>query len=306
MAQRTVSEIAKEVFRSQLEAMQANLDGCILGQDPIHLHDLRVANRRTRAALIEFKDLIPSGIHNQFQEDFHWIQTVTGGVRDLDVNLEHYPRYKRQVRKEWRPYLKPLKELLESRRKELQKELISVLRSDRLGDIFSGWSEVLDGDALTHSAISIEPAFEFGCLKIIKRYQQVQSKGKKLTKKTPAETYHNYRILVKKLRYLMEFFRPVVVDAEGYGSLRTGLKGVQDAFGAFQDAEVQADQLRILAGELHLAGAAADTLLALGQLLVFLEDKGKRSKKNCLKGARWITDDATARLFQACFQYPVK
>jgi CHAD domain-containing protein len=249
--------------------------------------------------------LIPAEIHNKYQEDFHWIHNITGEVRDLDVNLQHYPSYKRQIQKEWRPYLTPLKELLESKREESQKELIKVLRSDRTSNIFNGWSEVLESDALTGSAISIEPAREYGCLRIIKRFQQVQDKGRKLTKKTPAETFHSYRILVKKLRYMMEFFRPVV-DAEGYGSLRTGLKGIQDAFGAFQDAEVQAHQLRTLAGELYQPDITADTLLALGQLLVFLEDKGRRSKKDCLKGTRWITEDATARAFQACFQYPVK
>ena len=304
MAQKTVSEIAQGVFQSQLAAMQANLEGCILGQDPIHLHDLRVANRRTRAAIIEFKKLIPTEIHNKYQEDFRWIQNITGEVRDLDVNLQHYPRYKRQVRKEWRPHLNPLKELLERKREDAQRELTKILRSERTESIFTGWSEVLESDALTGSATALEPAREYGCLRIIKRFEQVQKKGRKLTKKTPAETFHSYRILVKKLRYLMEFFKPVV-DADGYGSLRKGLKGVQDAFGAFQDAEVQAHQLRTLAGELYQADITADTLLALGQLLVFLEEKGRKSKKACLKGARWITDDTTTRAFQACFQYPV-
>ena len=304
MTQKTVSEIAQGVFRNQLAAMQANLEGCILGQDPLHLHDLRVANRRTRAGLIDFKKLIPGEIFNHYQDEFHWIQSVTGEVRDLDVNLQHYPAYKRQIRKEWRPFLAPLKELIKSKREESQKALIEDLRSDRLGDIFSSWSEVIESDVLANSATSLEPAREYGCLRIIKRYQQVQKKGKKLTKKTPAETFHNYRIQVKKLRYLMEFFR-IVVESDEFNTLRTGLKGVQDAFGAFQDAEVQATQLRSLAAELHQTGIPADTLLALGQLLIFLEDKGKRSKKACLKGVRWITEQSTARTFQTCFQYPV-
>ena len=304
MAEKTVSEIAQRVFRSQLGAMQANLEGCILGQDPIHLHDIRVANRRTRAALIEFKTLFPGDILDQYQDEFRWVQSVTGEVRDLDVNLQHYPAYKRQVRKEWRPHLAPLKALIKSRREESQKELIKVLRSDRLVGIFTGWSEVMDSDILSTSALSLEPAREYGCLRIIKRYQIVQNKGKELTKKSPAETFHSYRILVKKLRYLMEFFR-IVLENDDFITLRTGLKGVQDAFGAYQDAGVQALHLRSFAGELHQAGIPADTLLALGQLLVFLEDKGKRSKKACLKGIRWITEDATARTFQACFQYPV-
>ena len=45
----TISEIARDVLTSQVQEMQLHLDGCIAGQDPIHLHDLRVANRKTRA-----------------------------------------------------------------------------------------------------------------------------------------------------------------------------------------------------------------------------------------------------------------
>ncbi len=88
MTKRTVSEIAQGVFQIQLQAMRANLEGCILGQDPIHLHDLRVANRRIRAALIEFKDLFAGDVISKYRDDFHWIQKVTTQVRDLDVNLQ--------------------------------------------------------------------------------------------------------------------------------------------------------------------------------------------------------------------------
>ncbi len=83
----------------------------------------------------------------------------------------------------------------------------------------------------------------------------------------------------------MEFFRPVVENEE-FSTLRTGLKTVQDA-------EVQAINLRSLAGELH-------------QLLGILEKKQRQSKKACLKQVRWIIEDSTARAFQSCFQYPVE
>ena len=80
--------------------MHANLEGCVVGQDPIHLHDLRVANRRIRAALNEFKDLFPGDVFSKYQDEFHWIHQVTAQVRDLDVNLQHYSGYKSQIPKE--------------------------------------------------------------------------------------------------------------------------------------------------------------------------------------------------------------
>ena len=103
----------------------------------------------------------------------------------------------------------------------------------------------------------------------------------------------------------MEFFHRLL-DDERYKVLRRGLKKVQDAFGAFQDAEIQANQLQIFADELFQAGASVNTLLSLGQLLFSLEKKGRQSKKACLKQVNWILEDTTARAFQTYFQYPVE
>ena len=304
MTMRTVSEIAQGVFQIQLQAMRANLEGCVVGQDPIHLHDLRVANRRIRAALIEFKDLFPGDAISKYQDEFHWIHQVTTLVRDLDVNLQHYSGYKDQIPKKWRVHLEPLRDLIIIKRESAQEVLNQDLLSDRMTKILKDTNDALANELLLSSALSLESAREYGCRRIIKRYQQVRKKGGKLTKKTPAVKFHSYRITVKKLRYMMEFFQPVL-DEEGYRVLRRGLKNVQDAFGAFQDAEVHANQLKDFANELFLEGASVDTLLSLGQLLYSLEKKGRQSKKACIKQVKWITEDSTARAFQTCFQYPL-
>jgi CHAD domain-containing protein len=184
-------------------------------------------------------------------------------------------------------------------------ELVKNLDSDRLRKIYIDWSELLEGDLLDKSSLALEPAREYGCRKIIKRYQRMRKRGKKLTKKIPAEEFHIYRIIIKKLRYSMEFFRPVF-DSEQFASIRTRLKAIQDAFGAFQDAEIQTVKVSMLSEELHQQGESTKTMLALGQLIGILEKKQRQSKKVCLVQVRWIIEDATARSFQGCFQYPVE
>ncbi|MCJ7717380.1 MAG: CHAD domain-containing protein [Anaerolineales bacterium] len=299
-----LSDIARGAFLTQFQSTQALLPGCIEGKDPIHLHDLRVANRRTRAALIEFKFLLPENIIQDYQESFRWIHHVASEVRDLDVGLAYFSEYQRKIPKAWQMHLDPLKTLLSEKRKIAQVELVKNLESDRLQKIFAGWAVMLEGDTLDKSSLSMEPAREFGCRRIIKRFQSVRRRGKKLTKKTPANDYHNYRITIKKLRYLMEFFRPAL-DSDQFAAIRTKLKTVQDAFGAFQDAEIQLAKVSLLAEELYQQGGSYKTMLALGQLVGILEKKWRQSKKACLVQVRWITEDATARSFQSCFQYPV-
>jgi CHAD domain-containing protein len=300
-----LSEIARGVFQTQLQAMQLHLNGCIEGKDPIHLHDLRVANRRTRAALVEFKKLLPEDIYQRYRKDFRWIHTITSDVRDLDVILAHYQALKKDISKSWRPHLKPLQVLLEKKRTIAQEELSGILKSDKVMGILESWSDLLERGITDGTSLSLEDAKEYGCLRIVKRYRQLQKDGQNLTKATPAEDYHNYRILVKKQRYLMEFFRPAM-DQEEFGKIRNNLKNVQDIFGVFQDTEIQILNIKTLAAELFENGAPVDTLLALGLLLGVLEKRFSRAKKKCLKKTHWLISEANARSFQSCFQYPVE
>jgi CHAD domain-containing protein len=299
-----LSEIARSVFQTELQTMQLHLDGCIEGKDPIHLHDLRVANRRTRAALIEFKKLLPEDIRQRYQQDFHWIHLATGEVRDLDVILSHYPSLKKEIPKAWRPHLNPVRLLAEKKRMIAQVELSGILQSGRVNEILKSWADLLAGGITDKTPLSLEDAREYGCLWIVKRYRQLQKDGQNLSKNTPAEVYHDYRILVKKLRYMMEFFSPMM-DQDQFEKICSNLKTVQDTFGLFQDTEIQILNLRKLAEELFEQGTGVDTLLALGQLLGVLQKRLSRAKKKCLKQTHWLISDVSARAFQSCFQYPV-
>jgi CHAD domain-containing protein len=300
-----LSELARYTFQTQLERMQLNLEGCIEGVDPIHLHDLRVANRRTRVALSEFNLLLPDEIFQKYQEDFRWIHQVTGPVRDLDVGLSHFPFYKKKISKNWRSDLTSARELLIKKRQAAQDELAVVLSSRRITEIFTSWSALLESDVLEGNQYALESAREFGCRLIIKRYRKTRKRGVALNKKSPAKRFHNLRLRVKKLRYLIEFFYPVL-DKEEAGRLRVELKKVQDALGAFQDADVQIANLIQMADTLQDSERSLNSVLALGQLIGSYEKELRRSRKASLQAVRWLTSDHAARDFQGCFMYPVE
>ena len=300
-----LSELARIAFQTQLERMQLNLEGCIEGLDPIHLHDLRVANRRTRAALIDFQALLPDPVFSKYQEDFHWIHQITGPVRDLDVGLSYFPVYEKELPKSWRKKLIPARELLENKRQAAQRELADILVSSRVEEILNSWPVLLGEGVLEGSQYALEPAREFGCRRIIKRYKKVRKNGLEIGKNTPANHFHELRIRVKKLRYLMEFFRPVF-DPEEITKVRSGLKTVQDNLGAYQDAEVQVTKLIQLAGDLQGSGSSVNPILALGQLIGIYEKEIRRCRKKSLKAVRRLTGDPAAREFQSCFKYPVE
>ena len=91
MAPRTVAEVARAAFIAQLQAYRINLPGTLVGTDPIYLHDLRVANRRIRSGLTEFKGLFRPRDLDFFPDEFRWVQNETNLKRYLDVFLEQLP-----------------------------------------------------------------------------------------------------------------------------------------------------------------------------------------------------------------------
>jgi CHAD domain-containing protein len=299
----SLAQIALRNFQIQLHLMQMNIPGCISGRDPLPLHDFRVANRRTRTALKAFQPLLPDDIFSRFKNDFKWIQKKTNRVRDLDVYLAQFPDYKKRVQKNFRKYLTPLQEYIENQRSSAQDELVEVFQTERFQKIFSDWADFLKSGMLNEPPAALEDAHEYGCRKIIKHYQKLRKSGQKLTMQTPAKKFHSFRIEIKKLRYIMEFFN--TEDHALYNELRRALKTAQDAFGAYQDADVQVMELREFTEALYTQGVSLDTLLVIGQLLGSLSKKQKKRKKNCLKQTRWLASDLTARQFQQCFQYPV-
>jgi len=292
-------------FQAQLERMQLNLSGCIEGLDPIHLHDLRVANRRTRAALVDFRKLLPPEALQKYQDDFRWLHKVTGTVRDLDVGLSHFPVYEKKIPGNWRSHLTPSRELLVAKRQAAQAEMSAHLGSEKMRNFLNSWSALLEGGALDESELALEPAREYGCRRIVKRYQKTRKHGLKLGKKSPAKQYHDVRIRVKELRYLIEFFSPALDPGE-IARVRGELKKVQDALGRFQDADVQVASLIQLAKDLQSTEINVEPFLALGQLVGIYEKEIRRGRKTSLKAVRWLASDAVAREFQSSFKYPIE
>ena len=83
----TMGELAYAVLRRQLAVVREKEAGTRLGEDPEELHDMRVATRRLRAALVLFADVLPVRAQT-FREEFGWLGRLLGSVRDLDVQME--------------------------------------------------------------------------------------------------------------------------------------------------------------------------------------------------------------------------
>ena len=236
------------------------------GLDPEGVHKMRVATRRFRSALRAFKKVLPASIRS-FNREFKWLAAVLGGVRDLDVAMENLPHFLSELHPEDAGYLDDYQQFLADQWQEERKRLLACLASPRYGRLKTGFAQSVErgpsvGTMETLGSITIGDAAQ---LLIGKRYRGVLRRGREITPASRDESLHALRIQCKRLRYLLEFFRPA------YGGLLKAetrrLKKLQDVLGDFQDACVAGQLLRSYAEGLPMRSSNRGQFIALGQLI---------------------------------------
>ena len=263
-----------------LDAITVNVDGVLRDTDSEFLHDLRVAVRRTRAAIKLMGDVLglPDADYDRFAAEFKWVGDLTTPVRDLDVHLLGYGAMASGLRAAKEDDLVPFRVFLEERRVRELRVLTRGLRSPRFTQLMDEWRGVLTGIAGSERrgkrggrarSVPKGEALTAGTLATARTrqaFRKVSQRGAAITTDSPPESLHDLRKRAKELRYALEFFAPLH-DKAAYGAVLGDLKRLQDCLGEFQDNEVQIDEIRALADAMLTAGAApAGTLLAMGEL----------------------------------------
>jgi len=276
------------ILLALLDALEANVDGVLRDTDTEFLHDLRVAVRRTRAAIKLLGDALglSDADHDRFAAEFKWLGDLTTPVRDLDVHLLGFDAMARQLRAAKGDDLVPFRAFLEERRVREVRLLARGLRSQRFGELMRQWRAAL-GKIAGRSAKRGGQALTAGELAVGrtgKAFRKVSRNGAAITPDSPPESLHDLRKRCKELRYALEFFAPLH-DKAAYSAVIGDLKKLQDCLGDFQDTEVQIEEIRALAAAMLDAGAAfggstvpAGTLLAMGELTAGLAESQQAAR----------------------------
>ncbi len=296
-------EAMKRIYRRLRLAMLANIDGTKQQLDTEFLHDLRVAVRRTRAALSQVKGVFPDRVILKYKREFRWVGSITGPGRDLDVFLLKFDAITDGVGPGDHELLEPLRPFLAEQRAAAQADLVAALDSRRFKDLMADWGEFLDRPVPVRSTLPTArtPVVEVASERIWKRFRRIVKEGRRIHGGTPAQALHDVRLDCKKLRYLLEMFRPLY-PARDMTLLIKALKRLQDNLGDFNDYEVQQGEVSHLAEQLHDDGAASvPMLMAMGRLGATLRDGQDRERRAFHERFGEFASQATQQRFRTLF-----
>jgi inorganic triphosphatase YgiF len=250
--------------RECLDQIAANAAGLVQDPDPEWVHQMRIGTRRLRACLALMESLAPSAAVGHLRTEARWLARALGPARDWDVFVRETlpplaagcagsPATAAAVKK--------LRARAQSRRRQAQsaaRDAVGSARFQRLllaGGLLCAASHLGAAEAGgTPPAALAMPARRFAAATLARRQRRLSNRGASLVRGSAAER-HATRIAAKRLRYVAEFFAPLMPRKRGKAFLKA-LSALQDVLG----------QLNDLATALRLAdssGVAADAVLVL-------------------------------------------
>jgi triphosphatase len=266
----SAAEAFGRIVASVVGHMLANVPAAQLA-DAEGVHQLRVAIRRIRAALVLFKPLLHPETTRRYNAELRRIGQVFGEARDWDVFvLETLPAAATDVPVPG--WLDLERETAEAKRIAAHCVVQDELRSTaftRLILSIAGWIEdgvhspaVLGNGEMGQAIVDIAPAL------LDNMAHKVAKRGYALDDASPEEL-HAFRKSVKKLRYAVEFLSALYPPNEVKAYV-DACKELQELLGKINDAAMTP----MLAARLS-EGEHADLAPAIGSLAAWSGKRGK-------------------------------
>ena len=224
---------------TQVEALQAEIQGALTGEDIEHVHQMRVASRRLRNGLGLFKEFLPNKHVKIWQKEVRVITKALGQARDLDIQIHLLNRC--------------TTETLDDRNKPGYNRLLLRLRQqralaqDKVNQTLNDLQEKGTLDRMAVTLTKLTAGTESFYLYTPSLYQQAfKAISSNLDDFLSYEGFihhpqniaelHAMRIDGKHLRYTLEIFAPI------YGHALEphirAMKNIQDLLGEIHDNDV--------------------------------------------------------------------
>ena len=229
------------IAQSCVEHFLANQDALIDQRLPESIHQLRVALRRFRSALILFRRFAQTPESARIKHEIRWLLDGLGPARDVDVFLAEI--LDGAPKRLAAPGTTALRAHFERDRTTSYDAALERFQDPRCGALFlaiGAWLEEGDWQSRNRAPSEI-PVIDFAARELERRYIRLRKDGKRLGK-LPDEQRHLFRIEIKRMRYACEFFE-ALFDSRRTKKMIAQLAAIQDALGGLNDIAVAREKL---------------------------------------------------------------
>jgi CHAD domain-containing protein len=272
-------------------------------EDPEHVHQLRVATRRARAALDVFADCLPSKAYKKARRRLRKLRRAAGEARDWDVFLLTLAERQHKCPAKQRPGLDFLAGHAVARRVTAQEQLVEV-----------GESHPFACDRLLADAVDAihKPQANGRARTLIDLARPVLSDLLHGLEEAAGCDLHDYanlhqvRIAGKRLRYAMEIFADCFESAFKE-ALYPAVEQMQDILGNANDSHVAAGRLAELRDQVRSVPAKESKRLLPGieALLRYHQERLPMEREHFEKWWLQWCDTGGETAFEALLKKPV-
>ncbi len=245
----------------QVDALVHHVEGARDGAHgdggPEHVHQVRVAVRRSRAVLKTVST------HEHLQAELKWLGGVCGDVRDADVLLGHLRSSSADFADDERECVELLLDGLEKQRRGARRHMLRALGSARYRGLLASLEEA------ARAAVPVDPGPGPVGDVVATPLRKFAKAVAKLGDNPSDDDLHALRIKGKRLRYAAE-----MVGGGKAKKLVKAAKKLQNLLGEHQDAVVAEARVRALvdaladtADDTAGAGVPIDVALVAGRLV---------------------------------------
>lgn len=237
--QKAICDFGADFILEQINALNKQIDGALIGEDIEFIHQLRVASRRLRNGLALFNSCLPKKKGKTWQDQIRKVTKSLGKARDLDIQIDLISQLNLMTMDEsFTPGYDRLLLRLSQQREKAQASVNKALEQLRQ-------SQVLDkmADHLAELVSENKTIGRYAPALYQKAYDAIHSRladfldfEQYIDDEENIEKLHAMRIAGKHLRYTLEIFAPIY-DTNLLPHIRA-MKEVQDLLGVLHDNDV--------------------------------------------------------------------
>lgn len=230
----TTDQAFAAVARTCVIQLRANEEAARLGDDPEGIHQMRVAVRRLRALLGIYRDAMDGAVHAYLSAELRWLQQQLGPARDWDIFVEHTlePLHRRLGTE---LAVETLRREAKQLRDAAYRTALAALAAPRYTEFLLKLGLWVDGGGwMSRDAPSATGVASFAAAVLQRRHKRLRKYGARHADLAESEL-HRLRLLAKKMRYAVEFFRDLY-PRKAVRRYHAALVEVQETLGSLNDA----------------------------------------------------------------------